>query len=438
MSDINFLDNKKHDHDQRPKDKDDKNDRLVWSDPKKEAKSFKNSAFSFLPFLNKKESANKSNASINNKNKIKEPREEILHLIKHHENLKVPPKEKSRGFLRVLGEKLKKQPGLKEILIDYQRVYNQEKELKNQVGKIFNSKPVAESRQAPPSVGKSKNDWFKGLIRSFKSKIMAFYAHKNQMSKIIKLPKAEESKPAVVRQPAPPITSFEKKSAEVHPVKSGSAGARDEQFNGVKEMPVGEKSSIQRDEIKQRVLETNLIQGELVTFFDWRSKSIILVSAILTPIFAVVAIYYGLVLYQKSNQTENLAQAERFAELEKNIAEEESGINQVYDFQTRLKIISQIFGQHLYWTNFFKFLEENTIKDVYFINFDGDTSGDYTMDALATNYNSIAEQVNVFRNNNKVISVEASGGERVSWDDSNRFLVKFSLNFSVSKSIFTE
>ncbi|MBU0722034.1 hypothetical protein KKA93_01070 [Patescibacteria group bacterium] len=358
MSDINFLDNKNHDHDhdQKPKDKDNRKEKLAWSIPEKEmkqAKGSKSSIFSFLPFINKKESVDKNFVSAIDKNKLKQSREKVLNLIKHYEYSKPMPKEKD------------------------------------------------------------------------KNKIIALSAFKDKVSKIIKLPQAEEIKPAAVKPPlVQPIIRQEEKSVEVKEIH--------------KEIKIEEKEPIHKNEIKQRVIETNLIQGELVNFFDLRSKVVILASAILMPIFVIGAIYYGLVFYQKSNQVKNLAQTKKFAELEQNIAEEEAGVKEIVGFQARLKTVSQIFAQHLYWTNFFNFLEDNTIKDVYFINFDSDTSGNYIMNALATDYNGIAEQVNIFKNNKKITAVEAEGGHLVAGDDKNKSLVSFILNFTVAKNIFTE
>jgi hypothetical protein len=486
MPGINFLDNQKKD-DQKPKDKDEKKGKLAWSEPQKEIKDSKKAPFSFLSFINKKEPADKN--SLIDKNKIKQSREEILNLIKHHEISKPPVTEKNKNFIKILGEKIKKQPSHKEILIDYQRIFNQEREHKNKVGDIFNIKPAAESQPAPalskeiqhswfkdlfksksvgrsahkneiakkiklpteevkpaainrptpaqpifnikpavesnflsPAIGEPKRNWLNGLIESFKNKIISLSAHRNETIQIIKSPEAEKIKPAEVKPAAPiqPILREEEKPAEA------------------KEINIKEKEPIKHNEIRQRVLETNLIQGELITFFDWRSKIIILLSGILIPIFMVGAVYYGLVFYQKSNQAKNLAQAQKFAELEQNIAKEEADAKEIAGFQAKLKTVSQVFSQHLYWTNFFKFLEDNTIKDVYFINFDGDTSGNYVMDALAANYSGISEQVNVFKNNKKITAVEAEGGELVNGDDINESLVKFVFNFSVVKNIFTE
>jgi len=441
MPGINFLNNQKYDG---RKPKDDKKDKVVWSDPGKEIKETKkSSAFSFLSFLNKKDPVNKNPASLVDKNRIKQSREEILNLIKHHEDSKPLPREKGKSFLKTLSEKFKKQPGHKEVLIDYQRVFNQEKEQKNQVGKIFNIKPAAETKPAaaklltpvqptaktnqatiekpaPPLYKKPESSWFDEIIESFKRKIIALSVHKNEPAKIVKLPKAEEVKPAAKPPPIQTVVQKEEKSA----------------VN--KEIKINQPEPIHENEARQRVIETNLIQGELVTFFDWHSKIIILARVILMLIFVVGTIYYGLVFYQKSSQAKNLAQAQKFAELKQSIAIEESGLKEIYDFEAQLKVVSKVFEQHLYWTNFFNFLEENTIKDVYFVNFEGDTSGRYAINAVGANYNSISEQVNVFKNNKKITAVEVQGGEMVSGDSTNVPLVKFILNFSILKSIFTE
>ena len=59
------------------------------------------------------------------------------------------------------------------------------------------------------------------------------------------------------------------------------------------------------------------------------------------------------------------------------------------------------------------------------------------MQALTTNYGDISEQVNVFKNSNKLVAIEADGGE-MAGDDLNKNLVSFNLNFTILKNIFIE
>lgn len=238
---------------------------------------------------------------------------------------------------------------------------------------------------------------------------------KEPSGQVIKPPlKAEKVGP----EPTPPAIKSEDKPAEIREIKFKEPEPKPRQA--------------------ERILETNLMRGELAAFFDWRSKIIILAASALAPLAIVAAVYYGLAFYQKSSQAKNSALAQKFAELEQEISREESGLEEILAFQPRLKTVSEIFKQHLYWTNFFKFLEDNTIKGVYFTGFQGDTSGNYALDAVTANYGSIAEQIKAFRDNKKITAALASGGELAAGDDKNQSLVKFILDFSILKSIFTE
>ena len=352
MSEIDFLGHKNNSREAKSAAGETKPE-VVWSRPEKQTPAADEASFSFSPFKTKQPPAEVKAAPAVDHNKIRQSRQEILRLIKRHENSQ-PPNDKSKNFLSVWGDKFKKQPSHKEVLLDYQRVFNQEKDQKNQAKQLFGNQP-ADGKEAP-----------------------------------VLVPKPEA-------------------------IKSSA-----------------------KAEKKPRVLETNLINEAIVTFFDWQEKIIPLISAILAPIVAVAAIYYGIAFYQKSNQLKNLEQVQKFKELERTIIREETGIKEINVFGDKLKTVNQIFGQHLYWTNFFKFLEDNTRQNVYFTGFTGDTGGSYALEALAASYGDIAEQVKVFKNNKYVTQVEASGGEMAGGNETSKTLVKFILKFSISKKIFTE
>jgi len=399
MPGIDFLE-KSHNDDDEPKLEAKHGDRpdLAWSKPEADVKDTKSTPFSFLPFL-KKKPAVKAKAPFDKK-KIQQSRQEILQLIKGQENSgrsSQPPTagraasatfrpgrlallgwRAGRGFLVRLKEKLIKRtsllslklrrPSHKEVLIDYQKVFAEEKNKRNLAALTVRPEIKAVSLAPEPT---------------------------------------EQAKPEI--KPAAKISQ----PAKVAPAETASEPA-----------PL--------------VLETNLIKGEIVSYFEWQKKILTLVGAFFIPIFLVGVIYLGLMFYQKESQAKNLALVKKFNELTDEIKREETGAEQIFSFQDELEITSEVFGQHIYWTNFFKFLEDNTIKDVYFTGFAGDTGGRYSLNALANNYGNIAEQVNAFRNNKKVTAVEAAAGELVSGDRANATKVKFTLNFSISKSIFTE
>lgn len=394
MSDINFLENQKRDESAK---RESKKENFAWSDPKKESVAPAKNFFSFLPFIGKKPLSAKSAFLPVDKSKIKKSREETLNLIKSSQAAEHGANGEKKSFFSNVPEIFKKQNEFKkDVLVDYQRVFNSEKENKNKI-------------RAMPDAGPEAARGNSGFVKWLKKKIISLNEKKREAAKIIKSVNPADSE----------ILS---RGKQTDPEKTRTE----------------EKIAISPEEPAQSVLETNLIRGEIVTFFDWRSKIAVLISAIFMPIFLIAAVYSGLALHKKSSREKNLAQAEKFAGLERAVAQEEASLKEISSFQTQLGIVSKVFDQHIYWTNFFNFLEDNTIKNVYFTGFEGDTSGNYVMDALASDYASISEQVKVFKNNEKVTFVEASGGQTVAGDGTNKTMVKFSLKFSIPKSVFTE
>lgn len=400
MSDIDFLGHKKSGGDDEPPQKaGEKKPEVVWSEPERQANIVKATPFTFLRFLNKKndqaKAAKKPEPAIDN-NKIKQSRQEILKLIKNSANRETASKNKVRKKLFAgLRAKFAKQPNHREIMIDYQQIFNKEKANRSRPAesaspKLQRGEPLA--RTDKTEHGEPAKTSLAGWL--------------GNLRKLLRL------KP----RPRPA-----KKSA-------AETGAKLQKL--VAPEPAGRLFS--------DVLETNLIKGELVTFFDWRKKIIVFASAILASVVFVAAAHFATLYYQGQSQAKNLEQTKKFEDLSGKIKREEAGLKEISDFQTKLKIVSQIFAQHLYWTNFFKFLEDNTMKDVYYAGFDGDTSGHYVLEAQAVKFSHISEQANILKNNEKITGVKALGGEMVSGDENNKPRVKFTLEFSILKKIFTE
>lgn len=522
MPDIDFLANQKPADGQEPKNQADKKEKIIWSEPDKDKPLVKEAPFSWLPFLNKKKSAKEPTPGSKptvDKNRIKESRREILKLIKRNENLGLEKKKrpgknlsstfaqdinKPRGkvldLLAGLMEKFKKQPSHKQILIDYQRVFNQEKikrsslnapagpvaarfsELKSgSPARLAEVAPLAEaateaestddgggfSRRRAERIGQagpSKSVFNIRLATEKKSAMVgparpagsprfageagapakrAKTAKNNFLSDFFRMIK---NKTAVSGRPkSRPIKInlaeiFKKIKLKIFKSPPAARAPAEKREIKIKAKPLEPKEPAQTKTEPPEILETNLIKGEIITFFDWHKKIIVLINAILIPVFFIAVIYFGLMFYQKQNQAKIQEQAKKFNELTAEIKQEEIGLKEITKFQARLKIVSQIFAKHIYWTNFFKFLEDNTIKDVYYTGFSGDTSGGYSLNAIASRFSNISEQVGILKNNKKITDVRSVGGEFISGGavKTNQARVKFILDFSILRSIFIE
>ena len=428
MPDIDFLGNKKDD-DQEPKNQGNKKEKIAWSEPDKDKPLVKETPFRWLSSLTKKKETNQpaqAPKSAIDKNKIQKSRREILKLIKHNENSGLKEKKKSgQGWLARLIEKLKKQPSHNEVLIDYHKVFNQ--------GKI-DREPAA--RPADPAADRLSAAKFASSTRQTKSvslpdpRSIGDFDEARATTKVEPV-RQKEVKPEIPRPPAKP-------TGLASPAEAPARQAETLIKTTAKDKPSKPEEPVKIKPERLEVLETNLIKGEIITFFDWHKKIIIFINAILIPVFLIAVIYLGFMYYQKQTQLKIEEQAKKLDELKTEIKQAETDLKEITDFQAKLKIVSQIFSEHIYWTNFFKFFEDYTIKDVYYAGFSGDTSGDYLLDAIAKRYSNISEQVNILKNNEKITDVRTVGGEAISNDEAGEDSIKFNLNISILNSIFTE
>jgi len=472
MSDIDFLANQPGD-DQKRKNQNDKKEKIIWSKPDEDKPLVKEAPFSVLSFFGKKKDhgPDAEQKPIIDKNKIRKSRREILKLIKRHKDSGPEETKQPRpGLLAGLLERLKKSPSHKEVLIDYQQVFNQEKIKRSPLAdrlsasKFFSpthfaGKAAAEDKPAQQAVrpslaqqpvakevsAKSDGRTWDALKKptpavrpTVENKPVAELGFKDSFfSRLLKMIKAALANRPKPRPPKINLVEIPNrvKPAIVQPPLIKSALKEEK---AIKKKPLEPEKPAQIGEEPREVLETNLIKGEIITFFDWPRKIIILINAIFIPVLVIAASYLGLMYYQKQNQAKVQEQIKRSNELTAEIKQAEIGLKEISEFQAKLKTVSQIFARHIYWTNLFKFLEDNTIKDVYYTGFSGDTSGIYSLDAVGAKFGNISEQVGVFRNNEKIAEVLTLGGEAAAGDAADKNGVKFNINLSILKSIFTE
>lgn len=162
---------------------------------------------------------------------------------------------------------------------------------------------------------------------------------------------------------------------------------------------------------KSGIMGTNLIKNEVISFFNWRKKLYFLISLSGAAILIIVLAYVGLFIWEKEAQAKDEILLNQIKTLNQQITEAESYVKDILKFQKKLKLASGLLEQHIYWTNFFTFLEENTLADIYYFDFSGDTGGEYQLSAAAKSFSGITRQLKIFKNNNNVEDVKTSGGQ---------------------------
>ena len=108
-------------------------------------------------------------------------------------------------------------------------------------------------------------------------------------------------------------------------------------------------------------------------------------------------------------------------------------------FKKKLSLVNSLLDQHIYWTDFFKFLEENTLADVYYSGFAGDNKGKYNLTANGKDFSIIQAQVERFLSNEYVseASVSQAGISTAEKKAGETSEIAFGLKLVIDPAIFT-
>jgi hypothetical protein len=184
-----------------------------------------------------------------------------------------------------------------------------------------------------------------------------------------------------------------------------------------------------------RVPEVNLVKGEIVRFFDWQKGLLIILISVFASMAIVSVLYWGISWWGSSKQyAQNSNYQQQYYEVNREIKSLESQVKEVLKFKEKLDMAGYLLARHIYWTNFFNFLENNTLSNVYFSNFSGGIGGSYTLAATTDNLDAIDAQIkkllaNPYIKQAGVSSGAVSGGE-------GKPVVTFTLPFSLDPKIF--
>jgi hypothetical protein len=187
----------------------------------------------------------------------------------------------------------------------------------------------------------------------------------------------------------------------------------------------------------QGILATDLIKGEIVVVFDWGKNISYLLFFILISTLLIAAAYQGITFWENSKLKQVNSDFSKFGELKTQIKENEKGVETVLVLQKKLDSVKTLLDNHIYWTEFFNFLEENTLADIFFDGFAGDTGGTYKLGGTASDFRTIADQLRFLKENKLVEKAVTSGGETKSdGTQTSVSRVMFELDLSVDKGIF--
>jgi hypothetical protein len=161
---------------------------------------------------------------------------------------------------------------------------------------------------------------------------------------------------------------------------------------------------IAKDEVENRnwralnMVRANLVKEQRSLFYNWRSKLLgLAISSLLSLLIFGLALG-ALIIWENNKKKDNAYLYDNSNNLTALIKSQETVMDQVSNFNDRLLYVAYLLDNHLYWTNFFKMLEQRTTLNIYYEGFIGDTQGIFTIPTVAKDQRSSAVQLKVLQN----------------------------------------
>jgi len=183
-----------------------------------------------------------------------------------------------------------------------------------------------------------------------------------------------------------------------------------------------------------------LIKGEVKIDFEW-GKNVSFLALTLVIIAAFIAeIYFGLDWWgeQEKQRAESLNVS--IAKVNAEISKVKSKADEALAYKDKSIEVGRLLDNHIYWSNFFNWLEKNTLNTIKFDSFTGDIKGKYSLSAKALSYSEVSWQTKAFLNDPFVKKVDVSSVNFTSSKDKTSLAsnkgVSFTLNLELNPDIF--
>ena len=184
-----------------------------------------------------------------------------------------------------------------------------------------------------------------------------------------------------------------------------------------------------------KILKTNLIRGEVTTFIDWQKNFLVLGASFLLAVLIIVVVYVGLVFWEIKEIEKAQELDDELRVLSQSIIKTEEEIKSVDIFESKLALANTLLDNHIRWTKYITFLEENLLQNVYLTSgINTEVNSDYSLSLKGGSYSDIEEQIKVFKRNESVKDVWVKSGKLADAQKDELLInrgVNFSLNFEL-------
>ncbi|MCF7795466.1 hypothetical protein K9M50_03845, partial [Patescibacteria group bacterium] len=187
---------------------------------------------------------------------------------------------------------------------------------------------------------------------------------------------------------------------------------------------------------KSNILEINLVKDEINVYFDWYKNIAMLIIFVFLSFILVAEIYLALSWWEDKNNSAVSQDEARFVKISEETKKIRGEVEEALSFQTKLNRANYVLDNHLYWSNFFDYLEKNTLKEVKYTSFTGDILGNFSIPATSNSFPSLGQQIYQLQSDPDTIKASIDSGEKLESEEETLEEVKFNIDLKVSPELF--
>jgi len=186
-----------------------------------------------------------------------------------------------------------------------------------------------------------------------------------------------------------------------------------------------------------KILEVNLIKEEAVVSFDWNKNLLVLILVLMLAGLLVTEVYFGLNWWESQEAAQVQVLSDQVVKLDSEAAKLKKTASAALLYKDKSAVFTDLLNNHVYWSNFFSWLEKNTLSSVRYEGFSGSLDGTYSLAATTDSFADISWQVKAFLNDPMIKDVEvvnAAGSK----DQNKPGRVGFNIVFELNQSLFNK
>ncbi len=173
--------------------------------------------------------------------------------------------------------------------------------------------------------------------------------------------------------------------------------------------------------------DVNFIPQEVNTIPVQTTKKVFLLVISSLSFLFIIFCFIGLFLYRTSFNKEIINLIDNNKILDDLYVKEKEGLKSVRVINEDLNDITNIYKNHIYWSNFLSLLEKNTVKDVYIKDIFAESNGNMVITFKTTNYENVSKQILILQGLPDIIKKVSIGeAEDIKEDD-----LGYNINFKL-------